>query len=267
MRSEGEAGQWREIRVELTRREDLVVRSRLGYYSQTQQVPDAPLNPKRLLLAPSPPGLGGDRRLPGRRPEPPRPGSGGTGRGRSGPSGRGRAGSRCGRRDGLDGPDVRGPGRARRDRRDAPGGRREPRPAEPVRGDGAPPGRQTRSDGLGASPPAGRGRLRAPGPGRTHSALSSRRETARGHHRDAPGGRAGEGEGRPVPGGARVARAGAAAQDHRVHAARPIRRARGPGGSRAASFSWCWCDAMARWGPPLSPRGSRPPSIRVPCAR
>ncbi|MGD8895600.1 MAG: VWA domain-containing protein [Acidobacteriota bacterium] len=37
----GEEGprQWREIRVELTRRKDLVVRSRLGYYSNTQPAP------------------------------------------------------------------------------------------------------------------------------------------------------------------------------------------------------------------------------------
>jgi VWFA-related protein len=32
-------GQWREIQVELTRRKDLVVRSRLGYYSDRQQAP------------------------------------------------------------------------------------------------------------------------------------------------------------------------------------------------------------------------------------
>ena len=39
LRSEGEAGQWREIQVELTRHEDLVVRSRRGYYSHSQQAP------------------------------------------------------------------------------------------------------------------------------------------------------------------------------------------------------------------------------------
>jgi len=32
-------GQWREIRVEMMRRKDLVVRSRLGYYSKPQQAP------------------------------------------------------------------------------------------------------------------------------------------------------------------------------------------------------------------------------------
>ena len=32
-------GRWREIRVELTRRKDLVVRSRLGYYSDRRQAP------------------------------------------------------------------------------------------------------------------------------------------------------------------------------------------------------------------------------------
>ena len=37
----GEQGsaQWREIQVDLTRRKDLVVRSRLGYYSRPQQAP------------------------------------------------------------------------------------------------------------------------------------------------------------------------------------------------------------------------------------
>ena len=37
--SEGGAGQWREIQVELTRQEDLVVRSRLGYYRHRQEAP------------------------------------------------------------------------------------------------------------------------------------------------------------------------------------------------------------------------------------
>ena len=31
--AEGRGGQWRDIRVELTRRRDLIVRSRLGYYN------------------------------------------------------------------------------------------------------------------------------------------------------------------------------------------------------------------------------------------
>ena len=38
-RSKGEAEQWREILVELTRHEDLVVRSRRGYYSHSRQAP------------------------------------------------------------------------------------------------------------------------------------------------------------------------------------------------------------------------------------
>ncbi len=38
-RSENGTGQWREVRVELTRHEDLVVRSRLGYYSHAQEGP------------------------------------------------------------------------------------------------------------------------------------------------------------------------------------------------------------------------------------
>jgi len=37
--AEGEPGQWREIQVELTRREDLVVRSRLGYFSDGPRAP------------------------------------------------------------------------------------------------------------------------------------------------------------------------------------------------------------------------------------
>ena len=41
-RSEGGGEQWREVRVELTRHEDLVVRSRRGYYSRPQQGPDGP---------------------------------------------------------------------------------------------------------------------------------------------------------------------------------------------------------------------------------
>jgi len=37
--SQGAAGEWREIRVELTRRNDLIVRCRLGYLRDRQQVP------------------------------------------------------------------------------------------------------------------------------------------------------------------------------------------------------------------------------------
>ena len=35
---EARPGQWREIKVELTRRKDLVVRTRLGYFSHSEQV-------------------------------------------------------------------------------------------------------------------------------------------------------------------------------------------------------------------------------------
>ncbi len=38
-RSEGGASRWREIQVELPRRPDLTVRSRLGYYRHSQPAP------------------------------------------------------------------------------------------------------------------------------------------------------------------------------------------------------------------------------------
>jgi Ca-activated chloride channel family protein len=37
--SAGRPGRWREVKVELTRRKDLVVRTRLGYYSQPERIP------------------------------------------------------------------------------------------------------------------------------------------------------------------------------------------------------------------------------------